>query len=128
NWFWSAFSGSSENGKRLGANFAALTNESYYSENAVWIENNRIRIPRIIYDVDLDDPFGSEWKIFSEDGQVRLRFKPLGKRNQRMNAMLIKLDFQQLFGEFNGTIIDEKGKKITIKGIRGVSEIHLSHW
>jgi len=128
NWFWSAFAGTGNKKQHIGANFAALTNESYYSENAVWVDNHRSRIPRVIYDIDMENPMDSDWKIFSEDGAIDLTFRPRGRRTQRLNAFFVKLDFRQMLGDFSGKITDEKGKPVTLKNVRGISEIHLSHW
>ncbi|HNX57758.1 MAG TPA: DUF2804 domain-containing protein [Spirochaetota bacterium] len=128
NWLWSAFAGTDTKGHRVGANFAALTNESYYSENAIWIGSKRTRIPRVIYDIDIDDPTGSDWRIFSEDGKIDLTFRPLGRRGQKLNAFFVKLDFRQMFGNFSGKITGDDGKSVTLKNVRGVSEMHLSHW
>jgi hypothetical protein len=126
-WFWTAFSGSN-NGNRVGANFAAMVNETYYPENAYWINGRRIRTAQVIYDFDMNDPYRSAWRVFTEDGRVNLAFVPFGERSKKVNVHFVKLFFRQFFGEYSGTLKDASGKKIRIDGMKGVAEIHLSKW
>jgi hypothetical protein len=123
NWLWAAFAGFLEDGTPVGANFAALVNESFYPENAFWIGGARTRLPRVIFDCDPVDPRGGAWRIFTEDGSVDLRFQPLGERGERAWLPFVKLNFTQLVGEFSGRLGEAR-----LDGIRGVAEVHLSVW
>jgi hypothetical protein len=126
-WFWSAFSGEIK-GNRVGANFAAMVNETFYPENAYWINGKRIRTAQVIFDFDMNDPYRTSWRIFTEDGRVNLTFVPFGERSKKVNVHFVKLFFRQFLGVYSGTLKDASGKKIRIDGIKGVSEIHLSKW
>jgi Protein of unknown function (DUF2804) len=126
-WFWSAFSGESK-GVRVGANFAAMVNETFYPENAYWINGKRIRTAQVIFDFDMNDPYRRAWRIFTEDGRVNLTFIPYGERSKKVNVHFVKLFFRQFMGEYSGTLKDSSGKKIRIDGLKGISEIHLSKW
>jgi len=123
NWLWSAFAGHLEDGRPVGANFAALVNESFYPENAFWIGGERTRLARVIFDYDPEDPFRDDWRIFTEDGQVDLRFHPLGHRGERSWLPFVKVNFRQLMGEFTGKLGGAQ-----LKGVRGLAELHLSVW
>lgn len=126
-WFWSAFSGES-GGVKIGANFAAMVNETFYPENAFWINGKRIRVPQVIFDFDMNNPGQGDWKIFTEDGRVNLTFRPMGERKNKVNLFLIQLLFRQFAGEYSGTLTDDSGKKIKVKNITGIAEVHLSKW
>jgi hypothetical protein len=126
-WFWSAFSGES-GGVKVGANFAAMVNETFYPENAYWINGKRIRTSQVIFDFDMYNPGTGDWKIFTEDGRVNLTFRPMGERKNKVDLLFIQLLFRQFAGEYSGTLTDALGKKIKIKNITGIAEVHLSKW
>ena len=123
NWLWSAFAGHLEDGTPVGANFAALVNESFYPENAFWIGDERTRLPRVLFEVDLERPETQEWRVFTEDGLVDLRFRPLGSRGERTWLPGAKVNFRQCMGEYSGRL-----GTANLNGIRGLAEVHFSVW
>ena len=123
NWLWSALAGVLEDGTPVGANFAALVNETFYPENAFWIGGERTRLPRVIFQHDMEDSEAGDWRIFTEDGLVDLRFHPLGERSERTWLPFVKVNFRQCLGEFNGRL-----GAAELKGLRGLAEVHLSVW
>lgn len=128
NWLWSALAGILPDGTPVGANFAALVNESFYPENAFWVGAKRIRLAQVVFDYDPADPRGEDWRIFTEDGQVDLRFRPLGERGERTRVPFLKVNFRQFFGEYTGWLRDPGGRSVRLDRMRGVAEIHLSVW
>ena len=126
NWLWSAFGGQS-NKNMIGANFAALVNESYYPENAFWINNKRTRTSNVIYDINMNNPY-EDWRIFTENGDVDLVFHPFGERSDKRNMFFVKLNFRQFIGEYSGKFKDQKVKIVKFEKIRGLAEIHYSLW
>lgn len=128
NWLWSALAGILPDGTPVGANFAALANESFYPENAFWVGGKRIRLAHVIFDYDPADPRGEDWRIFTEDGQVELRFRALGERGERTRAPFLKVNFRQFVGEYTGWLRDPGGRSVRLDRMRGVAEIHLSVW
>lgn len=127
NWLWAAFAGVSE-GVEVGANFAALVNESFYPENAFWIEGERTRLHQVIFRFDDQAPYAEPWKIFTEDGRVDLRFKPLAERGEKVGMPFLKANFRQFMGEYSGWLRDGHGREIELKELPGLAEIHLSVW
>lgn len=123
NWLWSALAGFLEDGTPVGANFAALVNESFYPENAFWIGEERTRLSRVIFQYDPLDPKAEDWRIFTEDGRVDLRFHPLGERGERTWLPFVKVNFRQFMGEYTGKLGGAQ-----LKGVRGLAEVHLSVW
>ena len=128
NWLWSALAGILPDGTRVGANFAALVNESFYPENAFWVDGKRIRLSRVLFDYDPGDPRAEDWRIHTEDGEVELRFRPLGERGERTRVPFLKVNFRQFVGEYTGWLRDPGGRSVRLERVRGVAEIHLSVW
>ena len=128
NWLWAAFGGVLPDGTEVGANFAALVNESFYPENAFWIAGKRVRLPQVIFQFDAEDPYREDWRIFTEDGRVELRFHPLSERAERSHLPFVKVNFRQFMGEYSGTLVDGQGCKVELAGLMGLAEIHLSVW
>lgn len=128
NWYWAAFCGPGDGGeKSVGANFAALVNESFFPENAYWIDRERTRAERIIFEFSPVDPY-RPWKVFDEKRKVDLSFTPLAERSQKINAIVLKTFFRQFFGTFSGTMTGADGKKVEIKDLLGLAEYHRAVW
>ncbi|RHX93239.1 DUF2804 domain-containing protein [Leptospira stimsonii] len=127
NWYWAAFSSILPDKTTIGANFAALVNESFFSENAYWINHERQRVPRLIFDFSQKDPY-KPWKIYDEEGLVELDFVPEGERKDKMNLIFSKLYFRQFVGKFSGRFRTAKGKEVTFKDVYGFTEFHRSLW
>ncbi|TGL96604.1 DUF2804 domain-containing protein [Leptospira barantonii] len=127
NWYWAAFSAILPDKTSIGANFAALVNETFFSENAYWINHQRRRVPRLIFDFSQKDPY-KPWKIYDEEGLVELEFKPEGERKDKMNLILSKLYFRQFVGKFSGRFRNADGKDVTFKDVYGFTEFHRSLW
>jgi hypothetical protein len=128
NWLWSALAGVLPDGTPVGFNFAALVNESFYPENAFWVGGRRVRLGPVIFAYDPADPRAEDWRIHTEDGQVDLRFRPLGERGERTRLPFLKVNFRQFFGEYTGWLREAGGLPVRLEGVRGVAELHLSVW
>jgi Domain of unknown function (DUF2804), C-terminal/Domain of unknown function (DUF2804), N-terminal len=128
NWYWTAFGAVLPDKTSIGANLAAFVNETYFSENAYWINNKRSRISRVIYDFDTLDPY-KPWHIYDEDGTIDLTFLPEGERNDKINAgPIVKTIFRQFVGTFEGFLKPEGDKKIEFKDVKGFCETHRAIW
>ena len=129
NWLWTSVSGKTIENNDFGINLASFVNETYFPENAFWVNGTRTRFNNIIYDFDISDPYNEVWKIHNEQNTIKLNFKPLGERNDNQNKWPIaKVWFRQFIGEFNGYIIDQNGNKHEIVDAHGFCEIHKSVW
>ncbi len=128
NWYWTAFGSILPDGTSIGSNLAAFVNETYFSENAFWVNNKRTRVSRVIYDIDPLDPYKS-WHVYDEAGTLDLTFTPEGERNDKINAgPLVKTIFRQFVGTFEGYFQPEEGNKVDFKDIKGFCEIHRAIW
>ncbi|MDC7239827.1 MAG: DUF2804 domain-containing protein [Spirochaetales bacterium] len=127
-WLWSSFSAVHPDGTTAGLNLAAFVNETYFSENAFWINGKRTRIPRVIYDYDSLNP-SLPWKIHDEEGVVDLIFTPECERLEHFNGgPLLKTSFHQYIGSFSGTLRPKEGESAELKGVRGFCETQRALW
>lgn len=138
NWFWASIAGINSDGRRIGANFAALVNETYYPENAFWLDGKRTIVPRIRFDFDNGDLY-KPWHIYdgslmpetlkSGEPLVDLVFTPYGERSEKVRAMPVsKLYFRQFIGSFSGSFLASDGTRYQVKDLSGFCEIHRSVW
>lgn len=103
-WNWACLSGEID-GKRVGLNLSCGVNETSFTENCYWIDGKLIKVDCVKFEYDRDDP-NSEWLITSNDGQIDLKCKPEGYHEEKQNLVLVKSNFKQFFGRFNGRIGD----------------------
>jgi len=127
NWYWAAFSGILPGDTKIGANIAALVNESCFNENAFWINGKRTRSYQCIFDFDVSDPY-KPWHIWNEAGTIDLRFVPEGERAENINALFIKTAFRQFVGRFSGILKPENGTPVEFGDVYGFTEYHRAKW
>jgi hypothetical protein len=125
-WNWASGGGRDQEGNRIGFNLVQGVNETGFTENAFWV-NGRLHKTDVVNfrydDLDLMKP----WKIESNDGRVRFRFFPEGKRSANTNAGLLVSRFHQPFGRFDGTL--QAGEKVhALQNVSGFTEEHYAKW
>ena len=126
-WYWAMLSGITTKKKLLGANLASLVNESFYPENAVWIDDERTTFNRIIFDFNQNNPM-EPWHIFSPNNDIDLIFAPQGSYSRKFSSpVILKTNFNQYIGHYFGTIKVNKEKHL-IKDVPGFSEVQVSLW
>lgn len=124
-WNWACFSGMS-GGHRLGINLSCGVNETSYTENCVWVDGKLIKVNLCRFDFDSQDIL-QEWRVWSDDGVVELRFKGLGLHREYLNAGVMASKFRQLFGHFEGELRVD-GKIIPVHGLPGFVEDQYIKW
>ena len=125
-WKWASVSGFLPNGRSFGLNLSAQVYEDergHSVENAFWLDGRVRRLDGVRFEVP-NDPQLESWRITSLDGdEVDLQFRPLGAREEHSNFGLVRTDFVQPYGRFEGHLC---GHDVT--GSFGVVEVHLSVW
>ena len=125
-WRWANLNTVLDQGK-VGLNLAAGVNETGSCENALWIDGCRHLLGPVHFEFDRQNP-RAEWRIYSSDGQVNLTFTPLNKRSEKLNLWLLKSNFRQFIGLFNGTVKDSLGQDYKIVQCLGLTEDHFARW
>ena len=125
-WNWASGGGMDRAGNRIGFNLVQGVNETGFTENAFWINGRIVKTDVIDFrydDLDLMKP----WHIASNDGRVRLRFLPEGRRSADIHAGLIASRFHQPFGRFEG-ILQDGDRVFELQNVSGFAEEHYAKW
>lgn len=101
------------------------TNEEEYNENLIFLEGKTSLLPpvkftRSVESADFKDY--SEWTIKDEHDMVNLKFKVYGMNPMVMHAVVVNIDYYVVWGELEGYLRDEDGKKYVLDGMMGIGE------
>lgn len=125
-WNWASLACYLPDGRRLGFNFAAGVNETGLSENILWLDGKAYKIDMLLFQFERYDK-SSHWQLNSNDGMIKLRFKPVGKRQDKQNKIIIVSNFTQFFGTFSGEIV-LPNEAIRLHEAWGLTEDHYAKW
>ncbi|WP_111656291.1 DUF2804 domain-containing protein [Isoalcanivorax indicus] len=125
-WNWACLSGT-VNGQHLGLNLSCGVNETSHTENCLWLDGALIKVDTTVFEYDRDHLL-TPWHVTSNDGQVDLRFTPLGNHRERMNLGLFASNFNQLFGRFEGTLRLHDGRTLSVRNLYGFVEEQYAKW
>lgn len=125
-WNWACFSGLVD-GIRLGLNVSCGVNETSYSENCFWADDQCIPLGPTVFEYDRDD-LQAPWRVHTHNKDVELTFNPLGKHTERLNLGLFASNFNQIFGYFSGHITLPDGRKVVIARLHGFVEEQYAKW
>ncbi len=125
-WNWASLSATLADGRRLGMNLAAGVNETGFTENALWLDGQLIKVDMVDFQFSRYET-RSTWHIRSADGLIDLQFTPVGQRKEKQNAFIIASNFTQHFGLFQGRIC-LANEVIEIADMWGFAEDHYARW
>ena len=96
-----------------------------YNENILWLEGKTSILPPITFtrnpeSKDFKDY--SEWIVKDEYDMVNLKFKVYNMNPMIMHALVVNIDYYVAYGELEGYIRDEDGKKYVLDGMLGMGE------
>ena len=96
-----------------------------YNENILWLEGATSILPPVKFtrspeSKDFYDH--SEWIIKDEHDMVNLKFKVYNMNPMIMHALVVNIDYYVAFGELEGYLRDEDGKKYVLDGMMGMGE------
>lgn len=128
-WRWAFLTGRLTDGRSIGMNltsqFSGLQGAS--RENSLWLDGELHALdPDATITYDPDHP-GLPWQIRTSDGDVDLRFDPLGVHRESLDLRIVRSRFLQPLGEFSGTI-RIGGEQIEIVNMPGVVENQDTIW
>jgi len=127
-WNWASASGHLDSkttfGCNLGKGFGDL---NYATENCFFINGTMTKLDQVEFNYDPSD-YMKPWYFGSNDGKLELTFTPFFEREAKTNLLLIRSEVHQMFGEYTGMVIPDRGKPVDIKGIIGWAEEHFARW
>ena len=129
-WNWACLSGPARRADggtvALGLNLSCGVNETVWGENALWLDGRLVPVGGVSFDYDQDDVL-RPWRVRSLDGQVDLRFTPVGVHREKLRALILSGHFQQVFGRFDGDIVSADGN-LTVDNVSGFVEDQFVRW
>lgn len=119
----------SEDGERKFLAFNLTRNQSIdqdkYNENILWLEGKTSILPPVKFTRNPEsDKFDNyaEWDVKDEYDMVNLKFKVYGMNAMLVHAVVVNIDYYIAFGELEGYIRDEDGKKYVLDTMLGMGE------
>lgn len=128
NWRWSSLSGKSSDGRPVGLNLAAGVNETGFTENAFWLDNEFNKIGPVHFSYNKLNPHEDSWYITTEDNSVDLRFHPLEVVREKLNFIFLSNNSFHIIGKYEGTLTTLSGEKVKIDNQLGFAESHFAKW
>ena len=127
-WRWAMGAGRLEDGAPVGFNLVEGFNDAREdcNENAAWVDGALYPLARAHFrwnDCDLLD----RWTVETEDGALKLQFRPLWVHREERNLGLVKSRFAQPVGLFDGTLT-VGGRTHSLRNIGGVTEDQDTLW
>lgn len=126
-WNWACFSGLLADGRRVGLNLAAGVNETGITENAFWLDGKMIKLDMANFVFDRYQP-EKKWRVSTTDSCLELTFTPQGKRQEKLDVIVLASNFKQMFGHFSGTYRHKDGEIIRLIDVPGFMEDHYAKW
>lgn len=127
-WKWSMAAGYTAGKSLVAFNLCQnmIADDEDYNENCVWIDGKITCLKAARFEMgDAMNP----WAMKTRDGAVDLSFTPEGRRVQKINiAGLIRSDFRQPFGLYNGRFTDGWGVVHPIDNVFGLAEEHVTRY
>ncbi|MCG9697380.1 DUF2804 domain-containing protein [Shewanella sp. Isolate11] len=114
--------------KVLGLNLAAGVNETGCNENVLWIDGARHLLGPVQFEFSRREGANASWRIYSQDGRVELDFHPRNCRKEQRNLWLLKSNFKQYLGYFDGVLVDNDGVSHQLHQVLGLCEDHFARW
>ena len=97
-----------------------------YNENLIWLHNETSLLPPVTFTRDVDTrkfKNGALWTVKDEHGMVDVKFKVRDLFRMQTHAKPIaNIDYFIVFGELEGYLLDEDGKKYVLDGMTGIGE------
>lgn len=127
-WIWASASGFSENGDTMGLNLGkGFGDLSHATENCFYINGKMFKLGNVSIDYTPKNTMNT-WRFESEDKRLNLLFTPFFHRRSNFNLLVLKTKVNQMFGRYDGELIDDDGQTHEIKNLIGWAENHHALW
>ncbi|HYC54723.1 MAG TPA: DUF2804 domain-containing protein [Candidatus Binatia bacterium] len=124
-WNWACLAGRLADGRVVGMNLSCGVNETSYTESCFWIDGKLHTTGTVAFDYDRRELM-KPWSVRGKG--VDLSFTPEGRHTEKVNALIVATNFQQLFGRYTGKLTTTTGEAVTIENLYGYMERHYAKW
>lgn len=130
-WNWSSINIRLDNGDTFGLNLVCGVNDTSFTENACWLNDELINMPLTLFEYDSQNVM-KPWHIRSNTqtehtAHIDLTFTPKQSRSDHTNVFVMASHFDQLMGTYSGTITLPE-RTITLDQVWGLAEDHYAKW
>lgn len=126
-WYWGSASGYVQ-GHAIGWNIGyGFSDRSQASENVLFVDGVVHKLADITFHIDTAD-YMKPWRFSSSDQRVEMRFTPCLDRNSSINLGVLRSVQHQVFGEFEGYVVLDDGRRIEVPKLLGFAEDVLNWW
>lgn len=99
------------------SNLDAADNDKFNS-NILVVDGKATTLPSIY----ITHPFGikDKWIIQDTENMVDLTFNPISINSKILNIIVLRTDYSNIYGTFDGVLLDANGEKIVLKNFPGI--------
>jgi len=125
-WVWASASGFLGNGRAAGLNLGyGFGDTSAATENTLLLDGRIHKLGIVAFNYS-DMDFMRPWTMHSD--RADLVFTPFLERVAATNLAVIRSEVHQMFGRYEGTVVNDDGDPVHIDGIIGWAEQHHARW
>ncbi len=126
-WYWAVSSGRDEQGKPIGFNLGHGNSPAQTNENAIFYDGRVHKIGQTRCQVPQENLM-SEWRIWSEDGRIELKFSPENVRYSNLKIGSLHSIGNPALGTYSGAVRLDDGRTIAIRDLFGLYEWFDQKW
>jgi len=128
-WKWATAAGYNEYGELLAFNLCQnmIENDEDYNENCVWVDGKIYCLKAARFKFEENNVL-HPWEVRTNDGYMDLSFTPSGERAEKISIGVIRSDFHQPFGMYNGRFKNEHNRIYPLTNLFGLAEHHITRY
>jgi hypothetical protein len=128
-WNWGGGAGRAADGTVVGLQFGGKwTVGTGFTENGVFVNGRLSKIGRELdWAYDWDDPM-QPWRVRDPGGQIDVVLTPRYDKYGLIDAKLMRRETHQVFGTWDGYVVDDDGDRHDLSGLQGFAEESRARW
>lgn len=128
-WNWGGGAGRADSGELIGLQVGAKWTEGTgFTENGIFVDGRLSKIGRELeWTYDWDSPM-EPWHVRDSGGQIDAVLTPRHDKHSVIDAKLMRRETHQVFGTWQGSIVDDAGRRFEFSGMQGFAEESRARW
>ena len=119
-WLWGCFGTRTPQGREVTLNIVdQMTPKGEPGEDAMWVDGKLELLDQPEF---IEQSPGGSWRIEDKQGRIKLTFTPRGSKKEKRNFLLVGMDYEQMYGSYDGRLIDDNGEIHQIEAAFGALE------
>lgn len=128
-WNWGGGAGRADSGELIGLQVGAKWTEGTgFTENGIFVDGRLSKIGRELeWTYDWDSPM-EPWHVRDSEGQIDAVLTPRHDKHSVIDAKLMRRETHQVFGTWQGSVVDDAGRRFEFSGMQGFAEESRARW